>query len=127
MKISLWNKSVFSARNRAVTVHLKNMFRAKDRAGPSSGWVDVEFWNDHISGTQWDGGAAYILHGFAVRRIPDLILTGLYSILALGPAEIKIRVLADGGYSHDVDIPVKLIIDDRPQYKSSITAIKEWI
>jgi hypothetical protein len=127
MEISLWNKSGFSAKNPAVIVRLENMFRARNRAGRSAGWIDVDFWNDDITGTQWDGGADYFLHGYAVRRIPDLILTGLYSIPAMGRPRINVDILADGGYCRSASIPVKLIVDGQPQYKHTITVNKEWI
>jgi hypothetical protein len=127
MEISLWNTSGFSARNPAVTVRLENFFRDRDQAGLSAGWADVDFWNRDITGMQWDGGSAYYLHGYAVRRLPDLTLTGLYSIPAMGHPKIIVEILADGGYRRRAFIPVKLVVDGQPQYESSILANAEWI
>jgi hypothetical protein len=109
-EIYLGNRNQYSARNPTVTVRLKGM--AFNTVNIPDGWAMTGFGNT-IGATevQWDGGAAYSVHGDSSRRLPDLRLGGLTTIPAVTP-HFEIELLADG-YRRTLTIPVGFKIDAR--------------
>jgi hypothetical protein len=91
--IAIKNDSGYSARNPAVVMRLPGNYLATRSSRIGEGWTVTDGAYNQIMSVQWDGGAAYSIHGHSTRKIR---LDVGFVILQSLDRSVKFELLAEG-------------------------------
>jgi hypothetical protein len=97
VRISLWNDSLFSAKEPRVIVRLNAMaLTAESDSQFQGGWTVLDVVDTvGITGIEWEGGPGYSIHPNSVRRLPGFYLNNLRWKQEWGNPGFIIEVLLD--------------------------------
>jgi hypothetical protein len=111
-RISLWNKSGYSAVNPAVVIRLHAILPHADPVQIESGWS----WSPYDRGKiQWDGGPTYSIHGHSTRVLNTPVIPSAEHLPDWGTPILGFEILAEG-YRKLVIMPLELIVDSKTLY-----------
>lgn len=91
--IAINNDSDYSARNPAVVMRLPGNYLATHSSKIGEGWTVTDGTYNQIFSVQWDGGAAYSIHGHSIRKVR---LDVGFVILKSLDRSVKFELLAEG-------------------------------
>ncbi len=111
-RISLWNKSGYSAVNPAVVIRLHAMLPHNLPMQLENGWS----WSPRDTGKiQWDGGPTYSIHGHSTRVINTPVIPSAEHLPDWKEPILGFEILAEG-YRKLVIMPLELIVDSKILY-----------
>lgn len=132
--ISLHNKSSYSARDPVVTVKISPILSSLNGRLPLGGeWIPFQLPDESLGSRemviQWDGGAGNIIHGHSLRRLPDLQLGALSCHRSERPPQMRVDIMADGGYRRHADLRLSFLSDRDARGNTNLShgAAPEWL
>ena len=132
--ISIRNKSVYSARDPVVIVKIAPILSNLNGELPlGDKWIPFQLPDESLGSRemviQWDSEAGSIIHGHSLRRLPDMQLGTLSCYQSEQPLQMRVEIMADGGYRRHVDLRLFFSSDGVSQRNSHLSyeAAPEWL